>query len=143
MDVELRFADGPAIEARYKGHVVHTDQPVAKGGRGAAPSPFDLFVLSLATCAGFYVSTFLRQRGLPTEDLGLRLTPVSDASGLLTRVGIVIQLPAAVPEKYRAAVVRAAEQCLVKRQLERPPAFEISTVEAPLPAMSEAGAGAR
>src|SRR5688572_291045 len=75
MDVELRFSDGPAIEAHYKGHVVSTDQPVAKGGRGAAPSPFDLFVVSLATCAGFYVSTFLRQRGLPTEGLGLRLTP--------------------------------------------------------------------
>jgi ribosomal protein S12 methylthiotransferase accessory factor len=61
----------------------------------------------------------------------------------LTRVEIEIQLPAGVPEKYRAAVARAAEQCLVKRQLERPPAFEISTVEAPLAAMSEAGAGAR
>lgn len=143
MDVELRFANGPAIEARYKGHVVRTDQPVAKGGGGAAPSPFDLFVVSLATCAGFYVSTFLRQRGLPTEDLGLRLTPVTDASGLLTRAEIEIQLPAGVPEKYRPAVARAAEQCLVKRQLERPPAFEISTVEAPLPSMSEAGAGAR
>jgi ribosomal protein S12 methylthiotransferase accessory factor len=143
MDVELRFGDGPAIEARYKGHVVHTDQPVAKGGRGAAPSPFDLFVVSLATCAGFYVSTFLRQRGLPTEDLGLRLTPVTDGSGLLTRAEIEIQLPAGVPEKYRAAVVRAAEQCLVKRQLERPPEFEVSTGETPLMAVSEAGAGAQ
>ena len=115
MDVELRFGEGLAITALYKGHAVSTDQPVAKGGGGAAPSPFDLFVTSLATCAGFYVLSFLRQRGLPTAGLGLRLTPVTDASALLTKVTIAIELPAGVPEKFRAAVARAAEQCLVKR----------------------------
>jgi putative redox protein len=33
---------------------------------GSAPSPFDLFMLSIGTCAGYYVLTFLQQRGLST-----------------------------------------------------------------------------
>ena len=32
---------------------IHTDQPAPAGG-DSAPSPFDLFLASIATCMGFY-----------------------------------------------------------------------------------------
>jgi len=42
-------------------------------------------------------------------------------------VRLDIELPAGFPEKYRPALIRAAEQCAVKKHLESPPRFEIST----------------
>ena len=39
-----------------------------------------------------------------------------------------IGLPASFPEKYMPAVVRAAEQCIVRRHLKEPPQFEITAV---------------
>jgi ribosomal protein S12 methylthiotransferase accessory factor len=36
-----------------------------------------------------------------------------------------IQLPADFPEKYRAAVINAAELCLVKKTINNPPKFEV------------------
>ena len=39
-----------------------------------------------------------------------------------------IELPAGFPERYKEAVIRAAEQCAVKKHFEHPPEFEIRTV---------------
>ncbi len=42
------------------------------------------------------------------------------------RVEIEILLPAASPDKYREAVVRAADQCAVKKHMENPPAILVT-----------------
>ena len=41
------------------------------GGNGSAPPPFDLFLASLATCAGIYVLGFCEKRSIPHD--GIRL----------------------------------------------------------------------
>jgi ribosomal protein S12 methylthiotransferase accessory factor len=73
MDMEVYFPGGKKVYARYKGFTVETDQPVDDGGDNSAPSPFDLFMLSIGTCAGYYVLTFLQQRRLSTEGAGILL----------------------------------------------------------------------
>lgn len=128
MDMEVYFPGNKRVHARYKGFVVETDQPVDSGGDNSAPAPFDLFLLSVGTCAGYYVLSFLQQRGLSTEGAGVVLRrEVDQASHLTSKISLEIRLPGDFPEKYRDAVVRAAEQCAVKRALENPPAFETST----------------
>ena len=41
-----------------------------------------------------------------------------------------ITVPPGFPEKYREALIRVAEQCAVKKHLEKPPRFEIATIAA-------------
>ena len=128
MDMEIYFAGNKKVSADYKGFTVETDQPTAEGGDGTAPAPFDLFLASLGTCAGFYVLRFMQQRALPTEDARLFMSMERNPkTHLVSRISIKIKLPAGFPEKYEAAVIRAAELCAVKRHLDNPPAFEIST----------------
>jgi len=128
MDMEVYFPGNKKVHARYKGFVVETDQPVDSGGDNSAPAPFDLFLLSIGTCAGYYVLSFLQQRGLSTDGAGVVLRREIDQTGHLpSKISIEIKLPGDFPEKYRDAVVRAAEQCAVKRALENPPAFETFT----------------
>lgn len=125
MDMEVFFPGNKKVHARYKDFIIETDQPVKSGGDGTAPAPFDLFLASLATCAGIYVLSFLRQRELPTEGAGLVLRPERDPeTKMLKKISLEIKLPAGFPEKYREAVIRAADQCAVKRHLDNPPAFE-------------------
>ncbi len=124
MDITVSFPGGLRVDARVGEHVVHTDQPVSAGGEGSAPTPFALFLASLATCAGIYLLGFLRQRGLDASRSGVRMTTETDPdSGLIREVTLELLLPPDFPEKYEAAVVRAVAQCTVKRHLERPPAF--------------------
>ncbi len=126
----LTFPGGVAVNAEWKGHQIRTDQPEGSGGENAAPSPFDLFLASIATCVGFYVVQFCRSREIDTSDLGIRMTLTKDASTkLVATIDMDINLPAAFPAKYRDAVLRAADQCTVKRHLADPPEIRLNLAE--------------
>lgn len=132
MDITITFPGGKRVDATLPdGHVIHTDQPLVSGGEGSAPEPFTTFLASLGTCAGIYVLGFCQARGLPVE--GLRLVQhhaVDPETGRLSQVTIDVELPASFPDRYRAAVQRAAEHCKVKKTIEKPPAFEVRLVMA-------------
>jgi putative redox protein len=125
--IEIRFPGGVQVEAVFDGFSVLTDQPASAGGEGKAPSPFDLFLASVAACSGFYALRFCQERGLLTAGLRVAMeTERDEAHKRTARLRIAITLPEEFPEKYRAALLRAVNQCAVKRQLEEPPAFELA-----------------
>lgn len=128
MDILIDLPGGARVDAHFKGFTVKTDQPAAGGGADAAPAPFDYFLASLGTCAGIYIAGFCRSRGIPTENIRiLQHNEFDPSTQMVTRVTFDIQLPPDFPERYQAAVIRAAEMCKVKKHLEHPPAFEIKT----------------
>jgi putative redox protein len=131
MDLIVTFPGGARVDAQFGHHTIKTDQPARGGGDDSAPTPFTLFLASIATCAGIYVLGFCRQRELPTE--GIRLIQrldVDPRTGMVAKVGLDIEVPPGFPEKYHEALVRAASQCTVKKHLEHPPSFDVRTVVA-------------
>jgi putative redox protein len=128
MEMLIDFPGGARVDAHFSQFTVQTDQPPQGGGQSSAPTPFATFLASLGTCAGIYVLGFCRQRGIPAE--GIRLLQRMESNpltGLVNRITLDIQLPPDFPAKYREAVIRAAEQCAVKKHFEHPPAIEVST----------------
>jgi ribosomal protein S12 methylthiotransferase accessory factor len=121
MDIHLTFPGGKRVEAAFGAHHVNTDQSLAHGGDGSAPEPFELFLASLASCAGLYVLIFCQSRNISTDGIELVQHHHFDDAGHLERVELEIRLPPEFPDKYRAAVVRAAEGCKVSRMLAAPP----------------------
>ncbi len=133
MDIVVSFPGGKRINAQVEGFTVETDQPVSLGGQGAAPAPYDLFLGSLATCAAIYVLGFCQARNIPTDGLALvQHSEMDPGTKLASRVRIEITLPIGFPEKYKEAIVRAAEGCKVKRTMQAPPSFEVVAVEMPV-----------
>jgi ribosomal protein S12 methylthiotransferase accessory factor len=127
----VTFPGGSRVDAQFGQHTIRTDQPVRSGGEDSAPAPFSVFLASIATCAGVYVLGFCQQRGLPTEGIKLvQRLEVDRATGMVAKIGIDIQVPPGFPEKYHEALVRAANQCAVKKHLEHPPSFDVRTVVA-------------
>lgn len=124
--MKVTFPGGLAVDARFKGHSVHTDQPEKNGGGDTGPAPFDLFLASIATCAGLYALRFCEKRGFPAEELAVTLEPVRDPEGKrVATIRIQVHLPQGFPEKYHAAVIRAIDQCAVKRHIVNPPEFDV------------------
>jgi putative redox protein len=124
MEMIIEFPGDSKVDAHFGPYTIQTDQPP----NATAPTPFDVFLSSIGTCAGIYVLGFCRQRGLPTEDLRIIQRISRDPStGFVELVSLDIQLPMGFPEKYRQAVVQSAQLCAVKKHMERPPAFEITT----------------
>jgi ribosomal protein S12 methylthiotransferase accessory factor len=126
--MEIRFAGGRRVNASYDGFEIATDQSVKNGGEASAPEPFDLFLASIGTCAGWYVLAFCLNRSIPTDGIGLVQTWERDDRKRLTGVRLEIRVPPEFPEKYHAALVRAANQCTVKRTLEASPRFDTRVV---------------
>lgn len=128
MEMEITFPGGAKVDAAFGPHVVRTDQPPQGGGEGSAPTPFNVFLASIGTCAGIYVLGFLHQRGISSE--GVRLVQRANynrGTGMVEQVEIEIHVPAGFPEKYLSALIHSAEQCAVKKHLAQPPEFSIST----------------
>lgn len=131
MDMEIVFPGGAQVDAVMPGGMVITTNQ-----DGSAPAPFSLFLSAIGTCAGIYVLSFCKQRGLPTE--GLRIVQrnrTSPVTRMIESVELDIQLPADFPEQYKDAVIRSANLCAVKKHLESPPQFDVHTsVRTPDPA---------
>lgn len=125
MEMIVDFPGGARVDAHFGDYTVKTDQPPA----GTAPTPFAVFLASVATCAGIYVLGFCQQRGLPTDNIRIvqRLYAGPMSQGLIERIELEIQVPEGFPEKYHEALVRSAGMCLVKRHFENPPEFDIHT----------------
>jgi putative redox protein len=121
-DICITFPGGKRVDADFGTHVVRTDQSPAHGGEGSAPEPFDLFLASLAACAGAYVLGFCQARNIPTERILLvQQHRFKGPDEHLEHVELQVMLPDDFPEKYRAAVLRAATHCKVKKMLAAPP----------------------
>ncbi|OHB25524.1 MAG: osmotically inducible protein OsmC [Desulfuromonadaceae bacterium GWC2_58_13] len=127
--MEITFPGGVVVEARHESFTIRTDQPEADGGGNSAPAPFALFLASLGTCAGFYALTFCQQRQIDTTGLKLNLTWERDNElHRLSRIGLAVTLPEGFPPKYRQAILKAIDQCTVKRTILAPPEFTVSVV---------------
>ena len=128
MEMLIDFPGGDRVDAHFGPYTVLTDQTHPNGEPGSAPAPFSLFLASIATCAGIYVLGFCKQRELPTEGIRIVQRIHRDPStGMIGKIDLEIQVPPAFPDKYRDSLIRSAELCAVKKHLENPPKFEITT----------------
>ena len=124
MELLIDFPGGSRVDAHFGSFTVATDQPPV----ASAPTPFGLFLSSIGTCAGIYVLGFCQQRGLPTD--GIRIVErvhSNPHNGMVEKIDLEILVPPSFPEKYRDSLIRSAELCAVKKHLENPPKFEITT----------------
>ena len=127
---EITFGGGKKVNAHVRDFIINTDQPISDGGNNSAPSPFELFLASIGTCAGFYVVSFCQARAIPTDNIRLTQTIIrNDTTHMVERIEIGISLPPDFPEKYKEAVIRAAESCTVKKHLASPPAIQIHCMD--------------
>lgn len=124
MEMIIDFPGGSRVDAHFNGFSVPTDQPPA----ASAPTPFDLFLTSIGTCAGIYVLGFCQQRGLPTDGIQIVQRVHTDkTSGMVDEIDIEILVPPTFPAKYYESLIRSAELCKVKKHIEKPPKFNVTT----------------
>ncbi len=128
MDMKITFPSGKKVNAEFDGFTHKTDQSPISGGEGSAPEPFSLFLSSIGTCAGIYVLGFCQQRGIDTNGMEIvQSMNFNPFSGLIDKINLNIILPEGFPEKYKKAVINSANLCAVKKHLENPPQFNITT----------------
>jgi len=127
MEIQVSFPGNLKVEASVGEFVIPTDQPEKSGGDNSAPSPFVLFASSIATCAGFFAMKFCRTRDIDTTDMKLSMKYEWDKEQKrYPKMEMELTLPEGFPEKYRGAILKAMDQCVVKQHILNPPEFEIT-----------------
>lgn len=116
-DMEIRLVEGRA-DAHFKGFTVPT-------GGGEAPSPFDLFVASLGTCAALTAAGYCKSRAIESEGTQIFVNIERNPdTRLASKIKMEIVLPEGFPAEHRDRLVKAANACFVKKHLYEQPEFE-------------------
>jgi uncharacterized OsmC-like protein len=119
-----------------RGHRLMVDQQ-SRDGDEAGPSPVELFVASVAACAGYYAERFLRRHEQPYQ--GLRVdcewTMRAGDPARVGRIGMRITPPAFVPHELREPLRAAIDRCTVHNSLRQPPqvTLELATMPPNVP----------
>jgi ribosomal protein S12 methylthiotransferase accessory factor len=125
-EIKVTFPGGKRVDAEYKGFLIKTDQPVNAGGEGKEPMPFDLFLGSIATCAGYFVLFFCQSRGIKMDKTSVLMRMHrSEGEKRIDKIMIDILLPPEFPDKYSKAVIKAVDSCTVKVHMLHAPSFDI------------------
>jgi len=115
LELKIKFPGGSRVDAEYRTLNIVTNQD------GTAPAPFALFLASIGTCAGIYVKNFCDQRGITAENIEItQKMDVDPMTRMIRKITLSINFPEEFPEKYKDAVIRAADQCAVKKHLVSP-----------------------
>jgi ribosomal protein S12 methylthiotransferase accessory factor len=129
MELKVTLEGGKRVAAEVGSHRIVTDQPVKQGGGDTGPAPYDLFLASIATCAGFYVQSYCDNKGIDSSgiEVTLRTTrhpETKQTTGFVT----TIYVPPELPQKLHAVLKKVAEQCAVKKTIMCNPEFVVETV---------------
>jgi putative redox protein len=119
MDIIVRHDRGMRFTAQCEDYTVVTGKADGDDEQNDGMWPGQLFIASLGACIAGYVVTFCQRHDLPYQGMSLELAYESTGSpSRVTAVNAAINLPASVPDRYRRAVIRAAEQCYVTQSIE-------------------------
>jgi ribosomal protein S12 methylthiotransferase accessory factor len=127
--LEIAFPGGKQVDIRVGDFLIKTDQSIKRGGAASAPEPFDLFLASMAGCAGIFALGFCQSRDIPTHGLGLEMDwEKGDQPPHAAKVTFRLSLPEQFPDKYRNSIIKAIDLCTVKHYIRNAPEFDIEIV---------------
>ncbi len=124
MEITVRHLGDVHFEADARGHRVVCDQPVDNGGYDEGMTPPEFLLISLGTCAGFYVAQYLHAHSLACP--GLEIKVAAEKAAQPARLGafrIEVIAPSLEPQ-HEAGVLRAVHKCLIHNTLLNPPHIE-------------------
>jgi putative redox protein len=96
-------------------HVLVSDEPVADGGDGAGPTPFELVLAGLGSCTSITMRMYAKRKGWDLKRVTVALDGTRDADGWQVQRRIAME--GALDEDQRRLLLGIAERCPVHRAL--------------------------
>src|SRR5436305_6253546 len=74
-------------------HHLSADEPLAVGGKNAAPTPYDYLLTALGSCTSMSIGWYARKKNIPVEDITVSLWQsrihAKDCENCLTEDGMI------------------------------------------------------
>jgi uncharacterized OsmC-like protein len=121
-----RYEGDMLFQTEIGGQHITTDVTPPMGGKGRAPTPPDLFVVSLGACVAAFVAHYCEHQGIDTRGLSVETTfEKAGNPPCLTDFRVDVRLPHAECGDREAAVQRVAEHCIIHETLSHLQAVQI------------------
>ena len=127
MNMKVTLEGNKKVSTHIGDHLIMTDQPEKHGGSNTAPAPYDLFLASIGTCAGFYVQSYCESKDIDSTGIEITLEAKRDEKGAINGFVTTIHVPEHIPEKLHAVFKKVAAQCAVKKTIMNNPEFIVET----------------
>src|SRR5262245_60145439 len=112
--------DGFAVEIEAGPYRLRADEPVAAGGTGTGPDPYDLFLAALGACASMTLGLYARRKGWPLTGTTVRLrhskvyaadcAECETREGRIDRIEAEIELAGPLAAEQRARLLEIARK---------------------------------
>ena len=129
MELKVTLEGNKKVSTHIGDHLIMTDQPEKNGGSNIAPAPYDLFLASIATCAGFYVQSYCDNKNIDSSGIEITLKVKRDEKKAINGFVTTIHVPEEIPEKLHSVLKKVASQCAVKKTIMNNPDFIVETVK--------------
>ena len=117
-EFKVTFPGNKKVDVEFDNYTVKTDQNKIHGGDDTAPEPFNVFLSSIASCAGIFAVSFCEIRKLDTSGMHLILEIVKNkGQKYIEEIKLTLHVNKSFPEKYKNAIIKAMNGCAVKNQL--------------------------
>jgi len=126
MEVSAHYLGATKFEVAARSHRMICDQPIENGGADEGMSPPEFLLASLAACAGYYATQYLKTRGLPDEDLRVRVTAEKAAQPARVASFEIEVTALGLDERHQAGILRAVKACLIHSTLLGQPSIGIT-----------------
>ena len=120
-------ADGFAQEIVAGGHRFHSDEPTSAGGTDSGPTPYDLLLGAMGSCASMTLAMYARRKRWPLERVTVRLrhsrvhaedcASCETEDAKLTVIDREIELDGPLGEDQRERLLAIANRCPVHKTL--------------------------
>ena len=122
-----------AVSIDVSGHSLVGDEPLAKGGGGLGPAPYDLLLAALGECTAMTVRWYARQQQWPLERVEISLTHTKGGlegkSAKTDHFAKTIRISGKdLTEEQREKLIAVAARCPVQRTLEGTPVITTHSV---------------
>ena len=128
MELKVKLEGAKRVSTQIGDHLIMTDQPVKHGGTNEAPAPYDLFLASIATCAGFYIQSYCENKNIDSTGIEISLNVTRDEKQSINGFVTTISVPEEIPEKLHPVLKKVASQCAVKKTIMSKPQFVVETI---------------
>jgi putative redox protein len=126
------------LRIRTGEHSFLMDEPLAFGGLGSGPSPFDLLGAALAGCTLMTMKLYAERKGWPLDRVSVRVAHRKGSPEARDRFERTIQL-GDVTDEQRTKLLDIAQRCPVHLLIERGADVSTSLTEAELAGATSEG----
>ena len=121
------LASGFAQDIEVRSHRFAADEPTSVGGTDRGPTPYDLLLAALGSCASMTIALYARRKGWPLTEVTVQLrhsrihaedcAECETKEGRLDRIDWNFQLDGDLNGEQRARLLEIAQRCPVHRTL--------------------------